>query len=190
MSIHARCSGWLQRKLPKADLGLGEFYPSPLFCKDSTVCTHCEKIIKTQTLKETAAHYVVEIDQIADSEPTLLESNGKPVAVLISAAEYDTFRDWLVTRQATPARAEFGQEVVAFERLKPALLKQHAGRAVAIHRGRVVAVGDDKMSVLAEVLAQFGPVPCYIEWVAPETPRRVRISSAWVAPTPAPPDSV
>ena len=37
------------------------------------------------------------------------------------------------------------------------------------------------MAVLADVLAQFGPVPCYIEWVAPETPRRARISSAWVA---------
>ena len=58
--------------------------------------------MKTQTLKETATHYIVEIDQIADSEPMLLESNGKPVAVLISAAEYDAFRDWLVTRQATP----------------------------------------------------------------------------------------
>jgi len=155
-----------------------------------TLCTFCEKIMKTPTLKGTATHCVVEIDQLADSEPTLLENNGKPVAVLISAAEYDAFRDWLVTRQATAAPAEFDHAVAAFERLKPALLKQHAGRAVAIHRGQVVAVGDDKVSVLAEVLAQFGPVPCYIEWVAPETPRRVRISSAWVAPTPAPPNSV
>ena len=155
-----------------------------------TVSTHCENIMKTRTLKETATHYVVEIEQTADSEPTLLESNGKPVAVLISAAEYDAFRDWLVTRQTAPAPAEFDQEVAAFERLKPTLLKQHAGRAVAVYQSQVVAVGDDKMSVLADVLAQFGPVPCYIEWVAPETPRRVRISSAWVAPTPAPPNSV
>jgi PHD/YefM family antitoxin component YafN of YafNO toxin-antitoxin module len=146
-----------------------------------TVCKRCEKLMKTQTLKETATHYVVEIDQMADSEPTLLESNGRPVAVLISAAEYDAFRDWLVTRQTTAAPTEFDQEVAAFERLKPTLQKQHAGRAVAIHQSQVVAVGDDKMSVLAEVLARFGPVPCYIEWVAPETPRRVRISSAWVA---------
>jgi len=146
-----------------------------------TLCLIRENIMKTQTVKETATHYVVEIDQTTDSEPTLLESDGRPVAVLISTAEYDAFRDWLVTRQATAAPAEFDQEVAAFERLKPALLKQHAGQAVAIHHGQVVAVGDDKMSVLAEVLAQFGPVPCYIERVAPETPRRVRISSAWVA---------
>ena len=146
-----------------------------------TVCTRCENIMKTQALKKTATHYVVEIDQMADSEPTLLESNGRPVAVLISAAEYDAFRDWLVTRQATAAPAEFDQEVAAFERLKPTLLKQHAGRAVAIYHNQVVTVGDDKMSVLTEVLAQFGPVPCYIEWVAPETPRRTRIPSAWVA---------
>jgi PHD/YefM family antitoxin component YafN of YafNO toxin-antitoxin module len=58
-----------------------------------TVCTRCEKNMKTQTLKETATRYVFEIDPMADSEPTLLESNGKPVAVLISAAEHDAFRD-------------------------------------------------------------------------------------------------
>jgi PHD/YefM family antitoxin component YafN of YafNO toxin-antitoxin module len=137
--------------------------------------------MKTQTLKETATHYVVEIDQMVDSEPTLLESDGKPVAVLISAAEYDAFRDWMLTKQTTAAPAEFDQEVAAFERLKPALLKQHVGRAVAVYHGQVVAVGDDKTSVLAEVLARFGPVTCYIEWVAPETPRHVRVSSTWVA---------
>jgi len=138
--------------------------------------------MKTLTLKETTDHYLVEIDQ-TDSvrEPTLLETGGMPIAVLIPPAEYDAFREWLATRQAAAAPAEFDHEIAAFERLKPALLKQHAGRAVAIYHSQVVAVGDDKMSVLAEVLARFGPVPCYIEWVAPETPRGVRISSAWVA---------
>lgn len=138
--------------------------------------------MKTLTLKETADHYLVELDQaVAVQEPTLLETGGMPVAVLIPAAEYGAFRAWLATRQATAAPAEFEREVAAFERLKPALEEQHPGRAVAIHRGQVVAVGDDKMAVLGDVLAQFGPVPCYIEWVEPETPRRARISSAWVA---------
>ncbi len=104
-----------------------------------------------------------------------------PVAVLIPAAEYGTFREWLAMRQAAPAPAEFRQEVAAFKRLKPFLQEHYAGRAVAIHHGQVVAVGDDKMAVLDDVLAQFGPVPCYIEWVGSETPRRARISSAWVA---------
>jgi hypothetical protein len=146
-----------------------------------TVGIFCEKSMKTQTLKETATHYIVEIDPLADSEPTLLESAGRPIAVLIPPTEYDAFQEWLVSRQAAAAPAEFDHEVAAFERLKPALLEQHPGRAVAIRHSQVVAVGDDKMSVLAEVLAQFGPTQCYVEWVEPETPRRVRVSSAWVA---------
>jgi PHD/YefM family antitoxin component YafN of YafNO toxin-antitoxin module len=138
--------------------------------------------MKTMTLKETANHYVVELDQAnVLQEPTLLETDGMPIAVLIPPAEYDAFREWLATRQAAAAPADFDREVAAFEQLKPALLKQYAGQAVAIHRGQVVAVGDDKMAVLDQVLAQYGPVPCYIEWVEPETPRRARISSAWVA---------
>jgi hypothetical protein len=138
--------------------------------------------MKTLTLKETTDHYLVEIDQ-TDSvrEPTLLETGGMPIAVLIPPAEYDAFREWLATRQAAAAPAEFDHEVMAFERLKPALVQQHPGRAVAIYRGQVVAVGDDKMAVLGQVLAHNGPIRCYIEWVEPETPRRMRISSAWVA---------
>ena len=138
--------------------------------------------MKTLTLKETSGRYLVEIDQAAVvQEPTLLETGGRPVAVLIPAAEYDAFRAWLMMRQAAAAPAEFEREVAAFERLKPALQEQHAGRAVAVHGGQIVAVGDDKMAVLDDVIAHFGPVPCYIEWVEPETPRRARISSAWVA---------
>jgi PHD/YefM family antitoxin component YafN of YafNO toxin-antitoxin module len=138
--------------------------------------------MKTMTLREAADRYLIEIDHAGVTlEPTLLETDGVPVAVLIPAAEYDAFREWLATRQTPAAPAEFSQEVAAFEQLKPALQERFAGQAVAIHRGQVVAVGDDKMAVLDAVLAQFGPVPCYIEWVDPETPRRARISSAWVA---------
>jgi Family of unknown function (DUF5678) len=74
----------------------------------------------------------------------------------------------------------FLREAEAFTRLKPELLKQHKGRVVAIHQGKVVAVGDDRMDVLGVVLEKLGPVPCYIEWVEEETPRRARITSMWV----------
>ncbi len=76
---------------------------------------------------------------------------------------------------------DFAQEVAMFEQLRPALQAQYGGRAVAIYHGQVVATGDDKMAVLDAVLSKLGPVPCYIEWVEPDTPRRVRVSSAWVA---------
>lgn len=138
--------------------------------------------MKTLTLKETSQSYLVEIDQAAlAQEPTLLETGGRPVAVLIPTAEYNAFQTWLTMRQAPAAPVEFQREVTAFEHLKPTLQEHHPGRVVAIHGGQVIAIGDDKMAVLDDVTAKFGPIPCYIEWVEPETPRRARISSAWVA---------
>jgi hypothetical protein len=88
----------------------------------------------------------------------------------------------VATRPERPAAPpEFLREIAAFERLKPELLKQYKGRVVAIYRGDVVAVGDDKMSVHDAVLEKFGSVPCYIEWVEEVTPRRARIVSVWRA---------
>jgi predicted transcriptional regulator len=81
-------------------------------------------------------------------------------------------------RPAAPP--EFLREAEAFARLKPELLKQYKGRAVAIYQGEVVAVGDDRMDVLGTVLEKLGPAPCYIEWVEEQTPRRARITSTWV----------
>ncbi len=75
---------------------------------------------------------------------------------------------------------QFAQEVAAFERLKPELLKKYPRRVVAIHQGQVVAVGDNRMDVLGIVLDKLGSVPCYIEWVEQETPRRVRMPSVRV----------
>jgi len=75
---------------------------------------------------------------------------------------------------------EFSLEVAAFERLRPTLQEQYGGQVVAIYQGDVVAVGSDKMGVLAQVQAEYGSIPCYIEWVEPETPRRARVTSAWI----------
>jgi len=113
----------------------------------------------------------------------VLEENDQPVAVLLSMNDYQTFRQWQKQKQAVPSFSmppEFADEVAAFERLKPTLQAQYGGQVVAIYQGRVVATGDDKMVVLGRVLDEIGPVPCYIEWVEPVSPRRARISSAWV----------
>lgn len=71
----------------------------------------------------------------------------------------------------------FNQEVMAFERLKPSLLKQYAGQFVAIYQGQVIGHGDDEIALFKEVIARNGPIPCYIEKVLPETPRRARMPS-------------
>lgn len=72
---------------------------------------------------------------------------------------------------------QFEQEVLAFERLKPQLLRQYPGRVVGIYQGKIVAVGDNRLDVLDQVWDQFGEVSCYIETVEPVTPRRSRMPS-------------
>ena len=111
------------------------------------------------------------------------DQNTTPDALLDTAIQ--AFVD-KVEQQVTPAERarpsappEFLREAAAFARLKPELLKQYKGRVVAIHQGEVVAVGDDRMAVLGMVLEKLGPVPCYIEWVEAQTPRRARMTSTW-----------
>lgn len=76
------------------------------------------------------------------------------------------------------APPEFLKEVAAFERLKPELLKQYQGRAVAIYQEKVVAVGDDVLETHEQVVDQLGDVICYVELVRDDTPRKVRITSS------------
>ncbi len=53
----------------------------------------------------------------------------------------------------------------------PELLKQYEGRVVAIHNGRVVAVGDDKMELWTQTRQELEDVPVYVQIV--EYPPRV-----------------
>ena len=73
----------------------------------------------------------------------------------------------------------FDQEVAAFERMKASLLIQYEGQYVAIYQGQVIANGDEKLKLLDEVRAQFGDIVCYIEKVAPDSLKTVRITSIW-----------
>lgn len=72
----------------------------------------------------------------------------------------------------------FEAELAHFERLKPQLLKQYSGRFVAIHQGAVVAVGDNKMDVLATAEEALGNVTFYVGQVTENGPRRVRMPSS------------
>ncbi len=75
----------------------------------------------------------------------------------------------------------FEQEIAAFEQLRPALLKQYPGQYVAIYQGEVVASSNEKLALLDRVREQFGNVVCYIEKVAADSPRTVRMPSFRVA---------
>jgi hypothetical protein len=86
--------------------------------------------------------------------------------------------------EADEAAAAFEAEAAAFDRIKASLLAQFNGQYVAIYQGKVVASGPDRFELLRQVHQQFGPVPCYIDLIAPgHSIRRVRIPSVWVVKT-------
>lgn len=91
--------------------------------------------------------------------------------------------EWVSAQVEEPeieARKErFEKEIAAFERLKPDLLKQYPEQYVAIHQGKVVVVGENRLDVVEQVYRQFGLVVCYVEKVTTDPPRRVRMPSFW-----------
>ncbi len=121
---------------------------------------------------------------VAGAEIVLLEG-GAPVARLVPIAprmpDLHPGSIWTSDDFDEPLSDEFLAEVDAYEQLKPELLKQYPGRVVAIYHGQVVEVGDDEMEVLARVQERLGEVPCYVGWVEPDAPRRVRLPSVWIA---------
>jgi hypothetical protein len=65
----------------------------------------------------------------------------------------------------------------AFDRLLPSLLQTHPGQFVAVHNGKVITSGSDRISVALEAYRQVGYVALYVG-LASEAPRpRVRIPS-------------
>lgn len=75
----------------------------------------------------------------------------------------------------------FAAEVANFERLKPQLLQQYPDQFVAISQGEVIAVGDDRMTVLAEAEQAIGNVAFYVGEVTEGPLRRVRMPSPRIA---------
>lgn len=68
-------------------------------------------------------------------------------------------------------------EFRAFLRLRPALLRTHRTKFVAIHQGKVVASGRDKVALGQRIYAKFGYVPIYVGRVSAEPHRVVRMPS-------------
>jgi hypothetical protein len=89
--------------------------------------------------------------------------------------------EWVVEKIGETELAEvdtaFEQEVATFETLKPELLAQYPNQYIAIYQGQVVGNGDNRLALVKEVYNQFGEVPCYVEKVTLEPPRRVRMPS-------------
>jgi hypothetical protein len=67
------------------------------------------------------------------------------------------------------------REQEAFRRLLPDLLKTHRDQFVAVHEGRVVEAGRDKLAVAGQAYARFGYVPIYVRLVTDQPPEVARV---------------
>ena len=76
-----------------------------------------------------------------------------------------------------PAQGKWEQEFRAFLRMRPSLLRAHRNKFVAIHRGKVVDSGDDKVALGLRVYTKYGYVPIYVGRVSPRPARVVRMPS-------------
>jgi hypothetical protein len=69
---------------------------------------------------------------------------------------------------------KWAQEYQAFRRLLPELLRTHRGQFVAVHQGKVMASGPDKVAVALEAFRQVGNVPIHVGLVSEEAEPVVR----------------
>jgi hypothetical protein len=71
--------------------------------------------------------------------------------------------------------SKWEREQGAFTRLRPSLIKSHAGQYVAIHEGQVVESGHDQIEVARKAYARFGYIPIYVGLIseAPVKPARL-----------------
>ena len=76
---------------------------------------------------------------------------------------------------------KWNREYAAFLRMLPELLQSHRGQYVAIHEGRVVASGLDKIAVARESYRQFGPVEILVRLVTDARPRVVHMATPQVS---------
>jgi PHD/YefM family antitoxin component YafN of YafNO toxin-antitoxin module len=136
---------------------------------------------KKMVLKETHTTYSLNIEtsQLTQS-PIVLEHEGKPIAALISLADYQRFVKWQEREQAKAWQEEqerlLHEEIAAFERIKPELLKTHKGKQVAILNGQLVDFDEDKRALAKRVYARYGYRPILMIEVR-ETPRVYTIDS-------------
>ena len=70
---------------------------------------------------------------------------------------------------------QWRRERSVFQQLLPQLLTESPGKFVAIHAGRVVACGDNKIEVARQAYSQCGYVPIYVGLVSSEPQKPIRI---------------
>jgi hypothetical protein len=76
-----------------------------------------------------------------------------------------------------PLDSKWQREYRAFLQLLPQLLQTHRGKYVAVHEGKVVDSGDDKIALALRAYARYGYVPIYVGLVTERPLRPERIPS-------------
>lgn len=76
-----------------------------------------------------------------------------------------------------PTNAQLAAEFDAFERMLPDLMKQYAGKYVALRKGEVVAVGSSKTDVLTAAHEQLPGEPVYARRVTDQPQPIPRVTS-------------
>ncbi|RLT44921.1 MAG: hypothetical protein DWI57_02090 [Chloroflexi bacterium] len=127
-------------------------------------------------LRELRVPYNTVLEQPPQSgEVTFLEKNGQPIAAVVSMAEFAIFQRWReeeAIRQRRQSEVEaIEREHTAFQKMLPELLQQYPGQVVAIHKGEVIAVGDQRMDVWQQARQQVNGAPVYVQRV--EFPPRI-----------------
>ena len=74
-----------------------------------------------------------------------------------------------------PQMSKWDQEYAAFLRMLPDLLQTHRGQYVAVHEGKVVDSGDDKVAVALRAYDKYGYLPIYVGLVAERPLKPVRV---------------
>ena len=137
-------------------------------------------------IQGTPTHLIIRLERKSlRRKRIVLKEHGKPIATLIPVSLDEDVSEEAANGTAeqsaeAPKFPEFEQEIRAFEAMKPELLKQYLGQAVAIFQGKVVATGKNKKNALRNAEKKMGPIRCYVEWVESSTPREVSSPSIFV----------
>jgi nicotinamide riboside kinase len=75
------------------------------------------------------------------------------------------------------AKGKWQREREAFTKMHAELLRKHRQQYVAIHEGKVVASGGDKVQVALQAYRQHGHIPIYVGLVSEEPPPPARLPS-------------
>ncbi len=81
-----------------------------------------------------------------------------------------------------PTISKWQREHRAFLQMLPQLLPTLRGKYVAVHEGKVVASGDDQISVANQAFANHGYVSMHVGLVSEEPPRVFRCPSSRISP--------